>query len=237
MKILLALLFTLNCYGFDHSHGGLALILKNHIKIVDKQSLINYQAIKKNPQGLETYLKKVSAVSKNEYEKWSSNKKLAFLINAYNAFTIKLIISNYPVKSIKDIGSFFSGPWDKKFFTLLGKKRNLDWIEHKKIRVDFKEPRIHFALVCASISCPNLKATPYTENELDLLLEGSTHFFLNDTKKNYIRKDTLYVSKIFKWYEGDFKNVKEFVLNRLNTKSEARDINYIDYNWDLNEWK
>lgn len=223
--------------AFDHSHVKFQKLLDANVKFIGKQSLVNYQNIKKDPALLESYLSGLSNVTKNDFNNWNGNKKLSFLINAYNAFTIKLIVDNYPVTSIKDLTSFFSSPWEKDFFTLLDAKRNLDWIEHKKIRKEFKEPRIHFAVVCASISCPNLQKKVFTHTKLQDQLELATVEFLNDTKKTYIEKNKLYISKIFDWYEDDFVDVKKFVLTRVLTTTEIKSIGHLGYDWKLNEWK
>jgi hypothetical protein len=235
MKLLVIFLFLFNAYAYEHEHKDFQKLLDKYVKVENKQSLVNYNEIKKDPL-LDKYLEKLSAVKESEYNKWTKDQQLAFLINAYNAFTIKLINNHYPLKSIKDIGSFFSGPWSKSFFTLLDRKRTLDWVEHKKIRKDFSEPRIHFAVVCASISCPNLQKTVYTEKNLEELLEKGAKFFLSDKNKNYVKDNKLYLSKIFKWYSGDFKDVKNFAIKRMNLKEEIKEIKYLSYDWSLNEW-
>ena len=141
----------------DHDHQAWTVFLKRHVKMGENASTVNYKAIKSGPSSLTEYLLSVEGVSQEDFDHFSENEKLAFLINAYNAFTVKLIVDHYPVKSIKDIGSFLSSPWKKKFFRLLGKERHLDNIEHDMIRKQFNEPRIHFAVNCASIGCPALQ--------------------------------------------------------------------------------
>ena len=145
------------------------------------------------------------------------DQQLAFLINAYNAFTIQLIIQNIDAfnsgeaQSIRDLGSFFKSPWEQSFFKLLGKQRTLDWLEHEKIRVDFNEPRIHFALVCAAVSCPKLRSEAYQANQLDEQLENQTRLFLSDRDKNGVDEAGIYLSKIFKWYGDDFNDVQRYL--------------------------
>lgn len=237
MKGLLLFLISLNLYAFDHGHTDFQKLLDKNLKIEKKQSLINYLAIKKSPALLERYLKELSSVKIEDYNSWNRQQQLAFLINSYNAFTIKLIIENYPVESIKDIGTFFQSPWNKTFFTLLEKKRSLDWIEHKKIRKEFNEPRIHFAVVCASISCPNLQSKVFVAKELDKQLEAAAIFFINDREKNAVIGKKLYLSKIFKWYGADFQDMKLFVKRRISENVNTDKIEWLDYDWSLNEWK
>jgi len=176
---------------------------------------------------------------------------MAFLINAYNAFTLKLIIDNYPVKSIKDIGGLFSSPWDKEFFTLLGKKRHLNYIEHGVLRKKFKEPRIHFAVNCASMGCPNVQDIAFTAENLEsLLAKGEKDFFAQANKNNIDKKEKeVNISKIFDWYGGDFKkkhgSVAKYISKAFDTDADTKkkiatgkyDIEYTDYSWKLNEVK
>ena len=128
-------------------------------------SRVDYSAFQKNQKVLQAYLASMSAVSRSEFDSWTKDQQLAFLINAYNAWTIEFVLSAYPdIKSIKDLGSFFSSPWKKEFINLLGETRSLDNIEHTLIRGSgrYNEPRIHFAVNCASIGCPALLNRAYT---------------------------------------------------------------------------
>ena len=135
--------------AFDHAHRGWSEIVKGSVTWTNSASTVNYKYLKSNLISLDKYLKELSEVKSSEFEQWNRDQQLAFLINAYNAWTVKLILENYPVKSIKDIGGIFSSPWKQKFIKLFDKEISLDWIEHEKIRPTYKEPRIHFALVCA----------------------------------------------------------------------------------------
>jgi hypothetical protein len=175
---------------------------------------------------------------------WSANEQKAYWINAYNAFTVSLIVSKYPVKSIKDIGGKIykvNTPWDIKFITIGGKKYDLNNIEHGILRKKYDDPRIHFALVCAAISCPRLRNEAYTAAKLDAQLEAAGKDFLNDTAKNNIRADQADLSKYFTWYQGDFTK-KGSLVEFINKYSQIKidnntKINYLDYNWSLNEQK
>ena len=204
--------FNIHSSEFDHSYKSFQRVLDKFVVSQGPQTTVKYGELKSNSLELETFLSKISQVKIEAYDTWTSNQKLAFLINAYNAYTLKLIINHYPVKSIKDIGSFFSSPWKKEFFNLFGKKTNLDHIEHGLIRKNFKEPRIHFAVNCASLGCPSLAKKVYTGESLERQLEEAAKNFLTNPNRNRLdlKKKTLYLSKIFDWYGDDFKEMKDY---------------------------
>lgn len=201
-------------------------------KHVSSKGNVDYKGFKKDAAPLQSYL---NVLAKNLPEKsWSKNAILAYWINAYNAYTVKLILDNYPVKSIKKIDN----PWDKEFFTLGNKKYSLGEIEHKILR-KMNEPRIHFAINCASFSCPNLANEAYIETELEKQLETAAKSFVNDKTKNTIAPDKIEISSIFDWFSGDFKT-KGTLIDFLNKYSSLKinksaKIKYKEYNWNLNE--
>lgn len=211
-------------------------------KYVNDEGFVNYKGIIKDKATLDKYLDLLS--SNPPSSKWSKNEKMAYWINAYNAFTVKLIVKHYPVKSIKDIGSsiqipFVNTPWQYKFFEIGGEKMKLDEIEHKILRKDFDDPRIHFALVCASYSCPRLRNEAYTASKLDKQLDDQARYFLANKKKNEISANKLLLSKYFTWYKGDFTK-NSSLIEYLNKYAPVKinkdaDISYKDYNWSLNE--
>ncbi|MCB0363217.1 MAG: DUF547 domain-containing protein, partial [Bdellovibrionales bacterium] len=182
-------------------------------------------------------------------EKWDSKQKMAFLINAYNALTVKLILDHYPVKSIKKIGSFFSNPCKLEFFKLLdGKISSLDPIEHVWLRPKYKDYRIHAAVNCASISCPQLRNEAFIAERLEEQLNEQMGLWLQDKNRNEIEiKDkTFRASKIFDWYKDDFQswgggiwNVlkKHLKSSKLPQDIDSFEIDYLEYNWDLNEFR
>lgn len=234
--------------AFDHSHNGWNKVLKRSVTWANSASSVNYKDLKSNSKALDQYLKELSDVKSSDFEGWTRDQQLAFLINAYNAWTVKLILENYPVKSIKDIGGLFSSPWKQKFFKLFDKETSLDWIEHEKVRPLFKEPRIHFALVCASIGCPGLRDEAFIAEKLNQQLDDSTKLFLNDSSRNRyeVANKELALSSIFKWYKEDFVkakgSVQAFIFPYMDSlKSEALgsvqnlSIKYLEYNWLLNE--
>ncbi len=213
------------------------------------EGLVDYHGIHQNLSVLDEYM---AVLKKSDIQNMSSDEQLAFYINGYNACTIKLIIDNLQMKgdlvhfveSIKDIGSFFSSPWKVKFCNLGGKEYTLDEVEHEVIRKQFDDPRVHFALNCASKSCPPLMAEPYDGAKLDLQLNNQTSLFVNDTQNNYFKDNTLYVSKIFDWYEDDFQDgvipfftlfaEEELKYNVTKVKDQLK-VKYLTYDWSLNK--
>ena len=216
-------------YSQKNNHQKWDDLLK---KYVSENGNVDYKEFKKDQVALESYLE---LLSKNLPEKsWTKNATLAYWINAYNAFTVKLILDNYPIKSIKKINS----PWDAVFINLGNKKYSLGEIEHKILR-KMNEPRIHFAINCASYSCPNLLNEAYTEKNLNNQLEAAAKSFINDKSKNNITANTIEISSIFDWFTGDFKK-KGTLIDFLNKYSSVKinakaKIRYKEYNWNLNE--
>lgn len=233
--------------NFDHSHQLFDLVLKNHTKAENHQTLFNYAKLKLNRKNLDNYLFKLKTLKKAEFKSFSKTQKLAFWINAYNAYTLDIVVRNYPLKSIKDIsnGGLFSsfvktGPWKIKFISQFGKKISLDNIEHDIIRKKFMEPRIHFAVNCASIGCPSLLPEAFVASRLESQLEKAAHNFLSNKKKNFVKNGKLFLSKIFSWYGDDF-NKKFGSYNNYVTKfykvDKKADVDFNDYDWKLNEFK
>jgi hypothetical protein len=224
------------------SHTEWNSLLKKHVA---SNGNVDYKGFKKDIDQLNAYLKTLQA-GVPDPKTWSKQEQLAYWINAYNAFTVKLIVDNYPVKSIKDLNSAIAIPtinsiWDDKFFTLGGKKFSLNMIEHDILRKDFNEPRIHFAINCASVSCPVLLNEAFTASKLEKQLEKQTREFINDPTKNSISANNVKVSSIFDWFGSDFKN-NGSIIDFLNRYSKTKinpnaKLNFLKYNWDLNEQK
>ncbi|UCF95110.1 MAG: DUF547 domain-containing protein [Desulfobacterales bacterium] len=202
---------------------------------------VNYQGFKSQEAELDRYLQMLERI---DPQKLSRNEQFAFYANAYNAWTIKLILSGYPtVKSIKDLGSFLKTPWEKKFVRIDGRVLTLDDIEHKILRPQFKDPRVHFAINCAAKSCPPLRSEPYRGDILDAQLDNSTRAFLNDPHNFRWEGNEFYVSRIFKWFAEDFNHdVLGFYLkyatgdlkSALEEHKDDLEIRYLDYDWSLN---
>ena len=211
------------------NHSSFNDLLQNH---VSSSGNVNYNGFKANRTSLGNYISDLGDnMPKNA---WSKNDKLAYWINAYNAMTIDLILRNPKVKSIKDIDK----PWDQRLWKLGEKWYNLDEIEHQILR-KMDEPRIHFAIVCASVSCPKLQNEAFTASNLDSQLTNATKEFLSDSSRNNLSKSSVKLSKIFKWFAKDFKQ-NQSLIDFLNKYSDI-DISqnatksYMNYNWDLND--
>ncbi len=221
------------------SHYLFDKVLKEY---VDDNGMVDYSSLKANNGQLIEYLNLLE--NNSPRASWSRNEELAYWINAYNAFTLKLIIDYYPVKSIKDIGStiqipFVNTPWDIEFIHIDGKEYSLNNIEHGIIRKKFNEPRIHFALVCAAKSCPELRREAYIPNMLDEQLSDQAKEFLGDSSKNYITESKIKLSKLFQWYGADFtkKMTLSEYLNQyapIHIPKKAKKT-FMDYDWALNQ--
>ncbi len=221
-------------------HSGWTELLSTHVK----EGVVDYRAFKDNEEHLQRYLDLLAAT---DPEQLSEADQLAYYINGYNSYTVKLILDNFkdgkPPSSIRRIGGLFSNPWKISFAVLGGKTYSLDNIEHDIIRVRFNEPRIHFAVNCASKSCPILITEAYEGATIDGQLEKSTREFLENPEHNYLDGETLYVSSIFKWYKEDFNDdplsfflahASPALQQYLRNKAEQIRIKYLDYDWSLN---
>ena len=206
-------------------------------KNVDKTGRVDYQSLKNNETLLDNYL---AYIQNNEPTKdWSSNKKKAFWINTYNAYTIKIILNNYPLKSIRDIKIDGETAWKIPFVKIGQKRYTLDQIEHEILRKKFNDPRIHVGINCASVSCPRLWDFAFTEDNIASSLDNLMKEFINDTTRNKISKKNVALSEIFNWFSKDFiKNGT--IISYLNTYaaikiSEKASIKYLTYDWSLNK--
>lgn len=241
---------------FDHTHAGYDALLKQFVA----DGRVDYQGLKSDQSVLDHYLDSLAGISKATFNTWTGPAQLAFLINLYNAATLKLIIDHYPIKSIKDIGSFFKGPWDQPVVRLFGETITLDNLEHDIIRKDYSEPRIHLALVCAAKGCPPLRSEAYVADQLDAQLDDQSRRFLASPSGLRIDRGEkiVYFSSIFKWYGKDFidrfspatgfpgldkteRAVAHFSSGFLSAadgdylKSGGYSVKYLDYDWSLNE--
>ncbi|MDE2489779.1 MAG: DUF547 domain-containing protein [Elusimicrobia bacterium] len=204
--------------------------------------LVDYVVLQRDRRPLDRWLDEASTVSRAEFAAWPRDARLAFLINVYNATTLRLIVDHYPVASIRKLGAWWDpkGPWHLKVVRLFGKTMTLDDLEQGMIRPDFHEPRVHFALVCAAKGCPPLRSEAYDGARLDSQLNDQERSFLAQSWKN--RADaatrTAYLSPIFKWYMADFGGTKEavlaFVKKRLAVGTDWG-VSWTDYDWSLNE--
>jgi uncharacterized protein DUF547 len=243
--------------AFDQQHGSWDTLLKTHVVWIENgvASRVDYTAFQKDRAELKRYLQTLSAVSQSEFDGWTKAQQLAFLIDAYNAFTVELILTEYPrYKSIRAYGALLRSPWKKRFFTLLGAERSLDDVEHGLIRAPgvYDDPRIHMAVVCASVGCPALRNEAYVADRLDAqLADGVTRFLSDRSRNRYNSKDgVLEVSSIFDWYGKDFAarygSVLQFLAKYSDRLADApadrerirraeSSLRYLDYDWDLND--
>jgi len=267
--LLSALPLTSAAQSFDHDHKAWAALLKKHVVLIDggKTSQVRYAALAQERAALKGYLDTLSKVGAQEFAGWTKPQQMAFLINAYNAFTVEKILTRYPnIKSIWDFGKIFGNPFKDKFFTLLGREFSLDMIEHETLRKPgaYSEPRVHFAVNCASVGCPMLREEPYVAERLDAQLEEQTRRFLSDRSRNRYNaaNNALEVSEIFKWFSEDWisgyrgfdgkapvmQSREQFFAkyaalladqpahrNAVGERKAA--IRHLDYDWSLNDVK
>lgn len=240
---------------FDHTHAALTAIYEG----VVSDGLVDYAALRAKPAALDRYLAANAATTPQEHAKWTKDQRLAFWINTYNGYTIKLIRDKGPVDSIKDLGGIFSSPWEKKFIPMPAfdpEKKNkdltLDEIEHELIRPVFNEPRVHAAVNCASMGCPPLRGEAYSAETLDAQLTEQVQNWLADTARNKVTpvNGKIQVSKIFDWFDEDFGKkrpaVIRWIADHVKDESVAKQLRagagdlklkYLSYSWKLNAQK
>lgn len=239
--------------------AGVTEYLSNHVRWTPDgtASVVDYLAVRRDRAKLQRLLNAFSRVEKADFDEWPLPAQQAFLVNAYNVWTLALIAdAPEDTHSIKELGNFLQSPWKKAFIPFLGETRSLDDIEHGLLRgaPNFREPRIHFAVNCASIGCPALRPEAYTADRWDAQLEDQTRRFLRDRTRNRVfRMDPLHleVSAIFVWYEADFEaagGLQPFLARYSEAlgidaratamlRENRAEIDYLDYDWRLNASK
>jgi hypothetical protein len=241
--------------AFDPSYAAWDALLKKHVRWLPdgKQSRVDYAGLARDRPALQSVLAGLSAVPRAEFDRWSAPERMAFLVNAYNAFTVELILTRYPdLKSIKDIGSLLRSPWKQEFFTLLGARRHLDWIEHEQLRPLYAEPRVHAAVNCASIGCPALRPEAFVAARLEAQLEDGMARFLGDRTRNRVRNGKVEASAIFKWFREDFERghqgfsrvedvfaryaaqMTDVPAEQAALRGRSLPVDHLDYDWALN---
>lgn len=232
------------CTPIDPSHAAWTAILGQWVRT----GRVDYAGLARNGQpALDAYLATLSGACAADYAASTTPQRIAFWLNAYNAFTVRLILNHYPIRSIRRIGWLPGAAFREEFVPmpgLKGKTISLDDIEHGTLRSAFREPRIHFALVCAARSCPPLRGEAYRGADLDRQLREQGRIFLNDPAKNRVdvAAKTLRLSAIFKWFREDFEtaagSVPSFVAPYLDDRGVSVadfTVRYLDYDWALNE--
>ena len=205
------------------------------------QGRVDYAGLKREENRLDAYLGVLAGIDPRSLGR---DEQFAFYINAYNAWTVKLILTGYPgVESIKDLGSLLKSPWKKKLVEINGEILTLDHIEHDILRPRFKDPRVHFAVNCASKSCPVLYGEAFVGRRLHAQLDEATRQFINDGRFNRLEGKTLYVSSIFKWFKKDFNGdiigfIERYASPELKASliANRKDLKvaYLVYDWSLN---
>ena len=254
------LLVALPAAALDHSHKAWDDLLKKHVRYVQggNASRVDYAGFARDRTQLKAVLDDYQKVTRAEFDGWAKPQQQAFLINAYNAFTVEKILRRYPdIKSIRDYGTVFGNPWKDKFFTLFGQPSYLDFIEHETLRKEgvYDDPRVHVAVVCASIGCPMLRNEAFVAERLDAQLEDAMRRFLSDRTRNRYNPETkkLEVSKIFDWYGKDFEKghkgyssakatfaryadlLADKPEDRAAVREQKADVTFLDYDWALND--
>ena len=254
----LALPATALAQSFDHSHAAWTALLKKHVVLLGggQASQLRYAGMAADRAALKAYLAQLSAVSPAAFDGFSKPQQMAFLTNAYNAYTVELILTKYPkLESIRDLGSLVTKPWSVKNIPLLGSTLTLDNIEHDRLRAPgrYDDPRIHFAVNCASIGCPMLREEAFVADRLEAQLDEQAMRFMADRSRNRYADGKLEVSKIFDWYGGDFKlghkgiaslpaflaryatQLADAPADRARITAMSVPIAFLDYDWKLND--
>lgn len=205
-------------------------------KYVDTNGNVNYKSFKANEAQLQAYLNHLTNIKPQK--SWSAVKAKAFWANAYNAYTIKLILDNYPLKSIMNIKKKGKDAWNIPFAKVGGTTYTLNQIEHEILRKKYNDPKIHVAVNCASKSCPKLANYAFTEENYESKTTLLMKRFINDSSRNKISENKVQLSKIFEWFQGDFTKEGD-LINFLNQYSDVKinkkaKIGYLEYNWSLN---
>ncbi len=268
-KFQLAFLFCLTlcpiqaqAQSFDLQHPAWTALLAKHVVLIEggKASQMRYAGMAQARAALKGYLSSLASVGEQEFKSWSKRDQLAFLINAYNANMVELVLTRYPnITSVWDFGKVFGNPFKRRFIRLFGRDYSLDMIEHDTIRAKgvYDDPRIHMAVNCASIGCPMLREEAYVGARVDAQLEEQTRRFLADRSRNRYNAETgaLEVSDIFKWYREDFESGQRGIRSReqffatyaaqlaeqpdhqQRVRTQKIEIRHLEYDWALNNAK
>ena len=230
----------------DVDHGKWQQFLDAHVRPGnDGVNRVDYAGVSRQLRStLDAYIDQLQAVP---VSRLTRAQQLAYWINLYNAGTVSVILEHYPVASIRDIdispGWFADGPWSKKLFAIEGRQASLDDIEHRILRPIWKDPRLHYAVNCASIGCPNLQTLAYRVDNSEELLQKAAREYVNHPRGALMEQGELKVSSIYKWFQEDFGGSEEAVIRHLLHYAEAalrqqltgiRRIDGYHYDWSLN---
>ncbi|ELR64673.1 Hypothetical protein C942_02244 [Photobacterium marinum] len=226
-----------NTAMIDHSRWQ--KMLDTYLVELPQQTLFRYHAVSDNDKWeLDRYIRQLATIDPRQYSK---PEQFAYWVNLYNALTVRLIINNYPIKSITKLGGFFSfGPWDEELITVAEQALSLNDIEHRILRPIWRDARIHYAVNCASLGCPDLQPVAFTADNTETLLEQAASRFINSPKGVEINGNRIQLSSIYDWYGNDFGSQRDLQkhLNQYR-KGQPLQLNNVsyDYNWSLNEAK
>ena len=263
MRALLAILLlaaATAAAALDHSHAGWDALLGKHVRYAQggNASRVDYAGFANDRAALKAVLDDYQKVARAEFDAWKKPQQQAYLINAYNAFTIEKILTRYPdIKSIRDFGTVFGNPWKDRFFTLFGQPSYLDQVEHEILRKEgvYDDPRVHVAVVCASIGCPMLRNEAFVAGKLDAQMEDGMRRFMSDRTRNRYNAQArrLELSRIFDWYGKDFEKghkgyasvkgmaakyadlLADAPADRDAVRSQSVEVTFLDYDWQLND--
>ena len=231
------LFFVSSAQAFEH--GAWDALLKKNVVLLEGGKASQFRYADVDRKALQAYLASLSRVEEKEFKTWSREEQMAFLINAYNAFTVEKILTRYPdIRSIWDFGKLFGNPFKDEFFTLLGRRMSLDGIEHGLLRKNYREPRVHYAVNCASVGCPMLREEAYIAARLERQLDEQAVRFLSDRSRNRYRDGRLEVSKIFDWFKEDFEPRQAYFARYakvLGYPGNEAPLTFLDYDWSLND--
>lgn len=220
--------------AFDH---GFALLRDSVLAPFVSEAGVDYAALRERPEPLDRFLTECARVSFDEYRAFPREQQMAFLLNLYNAATLRLVLDHWPMESLREIGGLFRSPWTVKSISLFDRKVGLGQILHDILRPEFRDPRVHFALSNAARGGPMLLSEPYIAENLSVQLDRQTDLFLRRAEINRCEDGVLYLSPIFRWYENDFgkkRGVREFAKNFFPDVSEKTPIHYTNYDDSLN---
>lgn len=244
--IVLALAWAaLPAQAFDHSHAAWDALVRKHVVLLPggNASQVRYAGFAGERGALKSYLDSLSGIGRAEFDGWPKNERKAFLLNAYNAFTVEKVLTRYPgIRSIWDFGKIFGNPFKDRFFALFGGTFTLDGIEHGLLRRPgaYDDPRIHYAVNCAAVGCPMLREEAYVAARLEAQLDEQALRFLSDRTRNRYRDGRLEVSRIFDWFKQDFGPPEKYFARyarALAFPGGPVPIDFLDYDWALNDFR
>ena len=223
---------------FDREQARLNATLSTRVR----DGRVDYAGLKKDSTALDAWLAAAANAAEADFKGRPREERLAFLINLYNAATLRLILDHYPIASIRKIGPVWdpNKAWKLPAVKVFGRSVSLNAVEHEMIRPVYKDPRVHFALVCAAKGCPPLRSEAYDGARLNAQLDDQARTFLSQRAKNDASRagETAYLSPIFKWYMEDFGGSKKSVLNFVKKWLAVEDdwsVDWTEYDWSLNE--